>query len=52
MKRSYLGWSGKVDRRREGTKTRRNSETRRNGAVWEEGDYLLEDCDGKESDDG
>ena len=30
VKRRYLGWIGKVDRRREGTKTRRN------GGVWEE----------------
>ena len=42
MKRRYLGWVGKVHRRREGTKTRRsgetgrNGETRRNGGVWEE----------------
>ena len=36
VKQRYLGWIGKVDRRREGTKTRRNGETRRNGGVWEE----------------
>ena len=36
VKRRYLGWIGKVDRRREGTKTRRSGETRRNGGVWEE----------------
>ena len=31
VKRRYLGWIGKVDRRREGTKIRRSGETRRNG---------------------
>ena len=36
VKRRYLGWIGKVDRRREGTKTRRSDETRRNAGVWEE----------------
>ena len=36
VKRRYLGWIGKVDWRREGTKTRRSGETRRNGGVWEE----------------
>ena len=36
VKRRYLGWIGKVDRRREGTKTRRSGETRRNAGVWEE----------------
>ena len=36
VKRRYLGWIRKVDRRREGTKTRRSGETRRNGGVWEE----------------
>ena len=30
VKRRYLGWIGKVDWRREGTKTRRN------GGAWEE----------------
>ena len=36
VKRRYLGWIGKVDWRREGTKTRRSGETRRNGGAWEE----------------
>ena len=36
VKRRYLGWIGKVDWRREGTKTRRSGETSRNGGVWEE----------------
>ena len=36
VKRRYLGWIGKVDRRRKGTKTRRSGETRRNASVWEE----------------
>ena len=36
VKRRYLGWIRKVDRRREGTKTRRSGKTRRNSSVWEE----------------
>ena len=33
VKRRDLDWIRKVDRRREGTKTRRSSETRRNGGI-------------------
>ena len=36
VKRRCLGWIRKGNRRREGTKTRRSCETRRNGGVWEE----------------